>query len=277
MIMQLNDFKILVKQIQALDLEMILEVDRICKKYNLRYFLAYGTLLGAVRHHGFIPWDDDADLFMPNEDYKKFKEITKNELNQKFRFETLFSMPDNIVPWGKILYKDKILEDYPRQGLNVHHEVSIDIFPLYQFPMDEVRIKKIGKYNYRNFHILIGKTRWKNRNKIKYSLNRLYGIYHFGSKNHFKREMLKELERFEDTNQDYYLAPSIEGCEDQSINIFPQKWFDNYILMNYEGHLLPVPESYIKLLEQVYKDYMTLPPENKRWNINHDIVYYLFK
>lgn len=268
--MEFEEFKRTVGIIQRYDLELILEVNRICEKHNLRYCLAYGTMLGAVRHKGFIPWDDDADLYMPYEDYQKFVALVPEELDNRFRFEDITSMPDNIVPWGKILYKNKIENDYPRQGLDVHHELSIDIFPLYSFPNVDRKIKNLGRKTNRYFHVLIGKTRWKNRSKIKYLLNRIYGLIHFGSKNFYKHKIINIIEKYKECNSEFYIAPTVDGK--QKDNFYPKEWFKEMVLMDFEGHKLPVPKEYDLYLKQMYNDYMSLPPEDKRWNANHDII-----
>ena len=268
--MDIENYKKQVRTIQELDLEMILEVDRLCKKHHLKYFLAYGTLLGAIRHNGFIPWDDDADLFMPFEDYKRLQEITKTELSDKFRFEDIYSMPDNIVPWGKVLYKGKIEEDYPRQGLNVHHEISIDIFPLYHYSNKPGDIKRLGRKSLALFHILIGKVNWKNENKFKYWLSRLFSFVHFGSKTKYKKEFMNLLQSKEGVEYDYFIAPTCGT--DQDKNIFPVKWFDQIVLHEFEGYNLPIPESYEAFLTMSYGEYMTLPPKDRRWNVNHKII-----
>ena len=78
----------LLRELQLMQLEMALEVDRICKKHGLKYTLIGGTLLGAVRHGGFIPWDDDVDLLMPRPDYKRFMKLAQSELPDSMFLQT---------------------------------------------------------------------------------------------------------------------------------------------------------------------------------------------
>ena len=89
-------------QIQQHQLNMAKEVDRICKKYNLRYSIAGGTLLGAIRHQGFIPWDDDLDISMPREDYDKFIKIAQQELGKKYFLQTWDTDKNFVFPFAKI-------------------------------------------------------------------------------------------------------------------------------------------------------------------------------
>lgn len=88
------------RAIQLMNFDILCEIDRICRKHHLNYWLMAGTLLGAIRHQGFIPWDDDIDIGMPAEDFKKFKEIVKTEFNSAFQLK---HVPANI---GKVLHKD---------------------------------------------------------------------------------------------------------------------------------------------------------------------------
>lgn len=85
------------EKIKSLELEILIELDRICKAYDIKYTLAYGTLIGAIRHRGFIPWDDDIDVFMLREDLLKLREICKTELNERVFIKIMKPIKNTII------------------------------------------------------------------------------------------------------------------------------------------------------------------------------------
>ena len=116
------------RQMQLCELEMLKEVDRLAEKYHLSYNMAYGTFLGAVRHKGFIPWDDDLDISMPLSDVKKLEAVWKKEFGEKFFLQT----PHTDIapfPFYKIRRNHTLMLDVQLKHLQMHHGVWIDIFP----------------------------------------------------------------------------------------------------------------------------------------------------
>ncbi|MDO4410480.1 MAG: LicD family protein [Akkermansia sp.] len=137
----------LARVVQMMQLEILIEIDRICRKHNLRYWLDYGTLLGAVRHKGFIPWDDDVDISMPYEDYLKFKEVVPQELGEDY----IYTNPEGYV--CRVFLKDFALvsdwdycEVYRRNGWRDKSRVflNVDIFPIH-YLKETVSIEEISK------------------------------------------------------------------------------------------------------------------------------------
>ncbi len=124
------------RQAQLIMLEMLVEFDAICKKHNLKYWLDSGTLLGAVRHQGFIPWDDDIDLSMPIEDYNKFIEIGASELSDNIFFQTKETDPDFKFDYMKLRSnKASIVEFHEKDREIAYHQgVFVDIFPMLTVP-----------------------------------------------------------------------------------------------------------------------------------------------
>ena len=120
------------RKAQLIMLEMLVEFDLICKKHKLQYWLDSGTLLGAVRHKGFIPWDDDIDLSMPVEDYNRFIEIAENELSENIFFQTKETDKDFKFDYIKLRSnKASIVEFHEKdKKINYHQGVFVDIFPM---------------------------------------------------------------------------------------------------------------------------------------------------
>lgn len=140
------DKKIL-RKAQLIMLDELIEVDRICKKYNISYWLDSGTLLGAVRHKGFIPWDDDIDICMLQEDYEKFFSIAKKELNDKYFLQVKETDEMTTSPYMKVRHRDSILiEENFTEKEKFHQGIFLDIFLMNSF---NFKVKKIYKFLYR--------------------------------------------------------------------------------------------------------------------------------
>jgi lipopolysaccharide cholinephosphotransferase len=142
--------KEVLKRVQSIMLEILLEVHRICEKENLKYWLDSGTLLGAVRHKGFIPWDDDLDICMPIEDYFRFLEIAPKELPDDMILQTRKTDRGFIRDFAKIRSdKGRILERFEavkeKQGRKIkyHTGIYIDIFPCITIERSKLRLHKV--------------------------------------------------------------------------------------------------------------------------------------
>ena len=124
----MRDFDLV--SLQKCELEILKEFVRICDKHNLKYYLAWGTFLGAVRHQGFIPWDDDLDVCMPYEDYLKFKEVCKTELGSDYFYEDWYAHREYFLSWAKLRKNNTTCMTRQEAKLKMHWGVCIDIFPL---------------------------------------------------------------------------------------------------------------------------------------------------
>lgn len=136
------------RALQLCELDLLKEVDRICKKHDIPYFLAFGTALGAVRHKGFIPWDDDVDVLMKYPDYLRFQEVCKTELPPHLFYQDWQTDPAYYLPWAKIRNSRTTslvpeMADYP-----INWGVCVDIFPL--FPMKEETLSQWSLFKIKN-------------------------------------------------------------------------------------------------------------------------------
>lgn len=123
------------RRVQLVELDILVEIDRICRKHNIKYVLGAGTVLGAVRHKGFIPWDDDIDVFMPIEDYLTFLDIAEKEIDQeKFFLKTQKSDTDNNLAFAQLKRNGTTYMKANREQFDTHPGILVDIFPLFNSP-----------------------------------------------------------------------------------------------------------------------------------------------
>ncbi len=123
------------RNLQLTELELLQEADRICRKNNIRYAIIAGTLLGAVRHGGFIPWDDDADIAMLREEYEKFREACRTELDEeRFYFQDHVTTPGYRWGYGKLRRKDTVFLREHQEHMPYEQGVFLDVFPLDPVP-----------------------------------------------------------------------------------------------------------------------------------------------
>ncbi len=252
------DPKIL-RQAQLIMLEMLIEFDSICKKYDLCYWLDSGTLLGAVRHEGFIPWDDDMDVSMPVEDYLKFQEIAKEALSLDMFFQTRKTDKDFLFDYIKLRSnKASIVEFHEKdKEINYHQGVFVDIFPMRTLDNTVFNqkyysdiFKCIRETSAVSLHTPEGKNLPDSRKKLVDSLAQL----HEGWKN--------------ENNKVIYGGemPDIAAWFDQN-KIFPLK------KMTFEGIDFSVPHDPEHYLKNIYSfDYMQVPPEEKRTIHAHEVI-----
>jgi lipopolysaccharide cholinephosphotransferase len=245
-----------------------------CDTHHLRYYLTYGTLLGAVRHQGFIPWDDDVDVMMPRPDYEKFLDLTKNGLGFKMKVDSFKTNPKYIYPYAKVIHEDTlVIEEF----YNYNTGVYIDIFPVDGLPTEAqeraAHYEKMAQT--RKFHSLAyrHKTHWDNplkniRMKILIQLIHLYGDH----------RILKQIDT---------LAKSFdyEKCDTVGIIVWGyggreaclKEAMSSSMELPFEGLSLKAPQNTHAWLKQVYGDYMTPPPVEKRTSTHISKIFWLDK
>lgn len=131
--------------VKRIGLDILNDIDRICRENGINYSLAYGTLLGGIRHHVFIPWDDDIDLMMLREDYDKFIKIAPIDLNEKFYLLTHDLYNGYGLFFAKVMAKKTLMKEITNAKVDAPAGVFVDVFPLDNFPDDLEEQKKIYK------------------------------------------------------------------------------------------------------------------------------------
>lgn len=231
---------------QFIALEILKEFDRICRKNNIEYWLDGGTLLGAVRHKGFIPWDDDVDVCVKNDDMEKLKKCLEKELPY---YLNIYRFEKDVDVFYKIFDKYSKVSYQNEDGLGIW----IDIFPMSYVKEDE-KINKIIKNSPPKRNIPKEK-KWLNfREKFTW---RILNLFNIKSR---EENIEKYYEVISQKEQDSYLY--MKGK--MWWNLYKKDWIFPLKEIEFEGYKFLCPNNYHKYLTSYYGDYMKLPPLEKR-------------
>lgn len=249
-----------IREVQLCSFTILKEVVRICEKHNLTYYLNFGTLLGAVRHKGFIPWDDDIDIEMPLKDYRKFLKIAPKEISKDFFIQTYKTEHNFNVMWTQVRANNTTSMPLKYKDLDIHWGIHIDIFPLVGISRGKIA-QKIQAKGIGIAQILIYKEYMqvcepeelaKCRN-----LKKLFILPRW------LREFLCGL-ILKVVLKDPYKAEFCSALERQLSFRIKSSSYRNQTSVEFEGAFLAAPENYDDILTTIYGDYMTPPPESKR-------------
>lgn len=266
----------IMKRAWAATLEVLGEVDRICKKYNIQYFAQWGTLLGAIRHHGFIPWDDDLDIGMKREDYNKFIKVAPGELRDEYDILGFQNDPEfesfliRVINSRLVHMEDEWLEKFHE----FPYVVGIDIFPWdyinrdEQADSDQITIITAANSMARALDTGIDV---KEAKECVRELEKMCNKKFNRSKN-----LSQQLRLFADEwcgkckkeQADYITLMPLrtEGSDYK----FPKEYLDEFIMIPFENTFIPVPLEYDKILSRSYGNYMK-PVHN--WD-SHEYPFY---
>ena len=256
--------------IKNAELKIVAEIDRICRKYEIRYSIIGGTLLGAIRHKGFIPWDDDIDLIMVRQDYDKFLKVAIDELGRDFFIANYEKTPTIGEPFTKVMMKETIMKEEFIGDSNAPSGIFVDIFPLDVEP--DSKVKKIV-HRYTNYilrkKILIKSGYNFNKHGIKKILYDLLNVFTFSSKKKLiKRYRRNQIRYKENQSLNYVSLCGLYGYEKETL---PRKWFDEYIFLEFENIKLMALKNYDEILVHYFGDYMKLPPKEQQIN-KHTVI-----
>lgn len=250
------------QKLRPVYIEMLIEIDRICKKNKIKYSLDSGTLIGAVRHDGFIPWDDDADVNMLREEYEKFFEACKRDLDTD-RFFLQDFRTDKDYRWGfpKLRRNDSTFLYKGQESANWHSGIFIDIF-VYDGVPDNYLLRRLhlficycvrkglysvfGRYNADTALIRL----WY---RMLYLVPRSFWVGIFDSMVKLSNVSRHELAR-------HLTFPNRKEAKYG----MPRHCFDEHVDKDFEGYIFKIFKDYDSYLTSMYGDYMSLPPEDKR-------------
>ena len=252
---------------QQIGLEILDEIERVCNKLGLKFYLAYGTLLGAIRHKGYIPWDDDIDIWMSRADYNVFVKEFRNNCSPDFDVMSYQDNPAYPFLATKIVSKKTYVEEKllkPIKGLGVW----VDLFPLDYVSHESAALTEtLIKLEHRRWVAL-------------YSVSTLFAkiklffydkIQKDTSKKDFKTlpgTITQEINRISEctTPSAFFRSPTSERS---MILFYNTDDFKEQVMVPFEDRTYPVPSGYKNLLKVIYYDYMKLPPEKSRKREQH--------
>lgn len=249
---------------EELELKVLLELDSICKKNGINYALSGGTLLGAIRHGGFIPWDDDIDVNMMRDDFNRFRKICKTELSNKYFYQSHNTDVDYQYLFDKIRIRNTIFKETYLSNHNINHGIYIDIFPVDKIPNSKL-LAKLLYIQFRFYRIgLMGKyLNIDARNGLRKLLAYIVRIVYAPFPIQFLRKQAEKCITKFDNNKKCKKVQCFVG-PDAHKEIFPISIFENLERHEFEGHMLLVPIEYNKILKNKYGDYMKLPLKESR-------------
>lgn len=257
------------EELKKLQMKILLEIRRICNKHNIQYFLDAGTMLGAVRHKGYIPWDDDIDVGMIKSEYETFLKVAQKELKDEFFIHNQYTDPEYGLVFTKIRLKGTKFIENKGNPNSQHQEIFVDIFPYY-FISDDEYIRRIEAFRMKMLAQMLliksGIYVWRGEKMLKAAkflpfriLCLLYSKKQLYSKINDLYNKHKNTKRI---------------CMQDGVN-YNRLYFDKQILSVltdtvFEGEIFKIPKEYDLFLHTAYGDYMTLPPETER--ITHQIL-----
>lgn len=261
--------KLTVEEIKLISLQGLKKFHDYCEKNNLRYYLCYGTLLGAVRHKGFIPWDDDIDVVMPRSDYDALISQKKLIDSENWELLSINSEKKYKFPFAKFCNKDTVyLPSRFKSGLL--YGIPIDIFPI-DLVSDAYEADELSKKLLR--HLISGRVIFNFDEKIDFiqfcviyikSFIKclLFGTYNNQHIRFHKKMLTKKKGKF----YKCFFAPTKD--------LWSVEWFGNPKKIQFENEFFNAPSDYDQVLKTTYGDYMKLPPEEER-HYTHEIEAYI--
>lgn len=263
-------------QLKEIQIEILKEIKRVCAENNISFFLDSGTLLGAVRHKGMIPWDDDIDLGMLREDYEKFANLV-SELDDSFFYQSWNSDPNYGLPYAKVRKKHTHFIESTNKDSGQNDGIFVDIFPYDNYPDSRVKQFVYEQKLYLISKLLLAKCGyavWLKEDgrenvvkKLTYRIIKiLSGLFSKDRLIFWYHKIVVKCNR-EDTG--CYVPQSGDGRFKKWI--LPKSCLDGFMELEFENELYPCPQNYDLYLKSFYGDYMTLPPLEERTS-NHSVI-----
>lgn len=249
--------------LKSIEVEVLKGFHRFCEEHKLRYMLAYGTLLGAVRHKGFIPWDDDIDVMMPRPDYERFLELAMQGFGGHWKAICHKNEKRYPYPFAKVIDTRTVLHESLIDS-TLPLGVYIDIFPLDGTPSEQEAFQKFCQRVKKNWLLVqmasmkIQKGKSFLRTMVKYLT---VPICHAVGPRYFINRTEGYLGQYPYAQNEFV---AVAALDDVKQTRSPKGLFEDLFLLPFEDGMFYAPRAYDAMLTQTYGDYMQLPPEEQR-------------
>lgn len=252
------------RKLQLTQLEIAREIKRVCEKNGIRYFLCCGSFLGAVRHQGFIPWDDDLDIGMLRQDYVRFCELAPKELDSRFCLQNWHTDPDYSLPFAKVRLRNTLLLENKSAPL-AENGIYVDIFPFDNAPEEPSAQRAMARRLVTLFRLKLmksGMRPWMEGDRLHWKKRVGYLPYQLLALMTGRESLIRRFEEIAGSAPRGKLV-----CRQRAwsrLDCYQRAWCEELGEYSFEGELFPGPRDYDSFLSAIYGDYMTLPPEDQR-------------
>ena len=254
-----------IRKIQIIEYEMLRDFAAILDKYHIRYWLAYGTCLGAARHAGFIPWDDDVDLYICGEDYPKIREIFQNEDTGRLKLHDYSTEDDYPFVFPKIVNTNTKLKERRYKNLKYECGVFIDVFPL--FEVSDCKIIRKCQYLKRKIYRAIIEAHYRGvKGKLICRVLKLFNVNTIHNK-------LYQIYVAPHKGKKYLCEPLQYGDNTSWAKLHKKENFAGSDMLHFEDSYFSVPKGYEQYLSDQYGDWRNPPPPDER-ETSHSFVYF---
>ena len=252
-----------IKQLQSVQLSLLDELTRVCSKYQIPFYLAAGSCIGAVRHHGFIPWDDDIDVFMYAEDVDELFRH-KDEFGEGFFLQNAETDPGYTYSIARLRKNGTTLIEPDEADIPCHHGIFLDIYLLYYYPQKRLDRMLMVYHGLKRNILLANRPPLNHGRTVKAAGNLLLSFYRNDRKRHRETERLTRLIRSYHDTEDLVILYGMDISFRRIIS-YKSKWFGKPAIQQFEGREVPVATDVDAYLRCRYgDDYMEIPPKEKQ-------------
>ena len=258
-----------VRDVQDKILETMKYIDKLCRENGIVYYIMGGTALGAIRHGGFIPWDDDLDIFMTPEEYKKFKEAFERDNSDKFVIQE-WKTTKNYLEYSKVrMNGTTFIEDVYKDRKDMHHGIYVDIMILHKVPMSKFTQKKV--YYYSKFVTLyaLSQRNWKPKSKGQAIVLKSLKLLPCKA---LAKMCYKKIYKYDGRTENFKYCYWITPAKFRN-GLFDADFFSSPVDIPFEDTVLMGSEKIKEYLEYRYGDYMKLPSEEQQRAAVHAMIF----